>query len=40
MPDIDPAEWTKPADVAALIAWLVSPAQTVMSGALIPVGWT
>jgi len=40
MPDADPAEWTKPADVAALIAWLVSPAQTVMSGALIPVGWT
>ena len=34
------AEWTKPADVAALIAWLVSPAQTVVSGALIPVGWT
>ena len=40
MPDADPAEWTKPADVAALIAWLVSPAQTVVSGALIPVGWT
>jgi NAD(P)-dependent dehydrogenase (short-subunit alcohol dehydrogenase family) len=40
MPDSDPAGWTKPADVAALIAWLVSPAQTVVSGALIPVGWT
>jgi NAD(P)-dependent dehydrogenase (short-subunit alcohol dehydrogenase family) len=40
MPHVDPAKWTKPADIAAVIAWLVSPAQTVTSGALIPVGWT
>src|SRR4051812_11885083 len=40
MPDADHSKWTKPADIAALIAWLVSPAQTMMSGALIPVGWS
>jgi NAD(P)-dependent dehydrogenase (short-subunit alcohol dehydrogenase family) len=40
MPHVDPAKWTKPADIAAVIAWLVSPAQTATSGALIPVGWT
>jgi NAD(P)-dependent dehydrogenase (short-subunit alcohol dehydrogenase family) len=40
MPHVDPGKWTKPADIAAVIAWLVSPAQTVTSGALIPVGWT
>jgi len=40
MPDVDHRKWTKPADIAATIAWLVSPAQTVTSGALIPVGWT
>ena len=40
MPDGDPGKWTQPAEIAALIAWLVSPAQTVVSGALIPVGWS
>jgi len=40
MLDADHRRWTKPADIAAVIAWLVSPAQTVTSGALIPVGWT
>jgi NAD(P)-dependent dehydrogenase (short-subunit alcohol dehydrogenase family) len=40
MPAVDHRRWTKPADIAATIAWLVSPAQTVTSGALIPVGWT
>jgi NAD(P)-dependent dehydrogenase (short-subunit alcohol dehydrogenase family) len=40
MPDADHRKWTTPADVAAVIAWLVSPAQAVTSGALIPVGWT
>jgi len=40
MPHADFAKWTKPADVASVIAWLVSPAQKVTSGALIPVGWT
>jgi NAD(P)-dependent dehydrogenase (short-subunit alcohol dehydrogenase family) len=40
MPHADPDKWTKPADIAAVIAWLVSPTQSVTSGALIPVGWT
>jgi len=40
MPAVDHRRWTKPADIAAAIGWLVSPAQTVTSGALIPVGWT
>ena len=40
MPHADHGKWTKPADIAAVIAWLVSPAQLVTSGALIPVGWT
>jgi NAD(P)-dependent dehydrogenase (short-subunit alcohol dehydrogenase family) len=40
MPHADPRKWTSPADIAAVISWLVSPAQTVTSGALIPVGWT
>jgi NAD(P)-dependent dehydrogenase (short-subunit alcohol dehydrogenase family) len=40
MPDADHRRWTRPADIAAVIAWLVSPAQTVTSGALVPVGWT
>jgi NAD(P)-dependent dehydrogenase (short-subunit alcohol dehydrogenase family) len=40
MPEVDPRRWTRPADIAAVIAWLVSPTQTVTSGALIPVGWT
>jgi NAD(P)-dependent dehydrogenase (short-subunit alcohol dehydrogenase family) len=40
MPEVDYKRWTRPADIAAVIAWLVSPAQTVTSGALIPVGWT
>jgi NAD(P)-dependent dehydrogenase (short-subunit alcohol dehydrogenase family) len=40
MPHADPGKWTKPAEIAAVIGWLVSPAQTVTSGALIPVGWT
>jgi NAD(P)-dependent dehydrogenase (short-subunit alcohol dehydrogenase family) len=40
MPYAIHTKWTKPAEIAALIAWLVSPAQTVVSGALVPVGWT
>ena len=40
MPDVDTASGRSPPTIAALIAWLVSPAQTVVSGALIPVGWT
>jgi len=40
MPAVDHRRWTKPADIAAVITWLVSPAQSVTSGALIPVGWT
>jgi NAD(P)-dependent dehydrogenase (short-subunit alcohol dehydrogenase family) len=40
MPHADHAKWTKPGEIAALIGWLVSPAQTVVSGSLIPVGWT
>lgn len=40
MPSADHTKWAKPNDVAALIAWLISPAQTIVSGALIPVGWT
>ena len=40
MPMADHRKWTTPAEIAATIAWLVSPAQTATSGALIPVGWT
>jgi NAD(P)-dependent dehydrogenase (short-subunit alcohol dehydrogenase family) len=37
MPSADPARWPKPAEIAAAIAWLVSPANAVTSGALVPV---
>ncbi len=37
MPGADHARWPKPAEVAATIAWLVSPANAVTSGALVPV---
>ena len=40
MPHADHRKWTNPTDIASVIAWLVSPAQTVTSGALVPVGWT
>jgi NAD(P)-dependent dehydrogenase (short-subunit alcohol dehydrogenase family) len=37
MPAADHARWPKPAEIAATIAWLASPQQTLTSGALIPV---
>ena len=37
MPRADHARWPKPAEIAATIAWLVSPANTLTSGALVPV---
>lgn len=37
MPKADHARWPKPAEVAAAIAWLVSPANQLTSGALVPV---
>jgi NAD(P)-dependent dehydrogenase (short-subunit alcohol dehydrogenase family) len=37
MPTADHARWPKPAEIAATIAWLLSAANTVTSGALVPV---
>ena len=37
MPAADHARWPKPADIAAAIAWLISPANALTSGALVPV---
>jgi NAD(P)-dependent dehydrogenase (short-subunit alcohol dehydrogenase family) len=37
MPKADYARWPQPAEIAAAIAWLVSPANSVTSGALVPV---
>ncbi len=37
MPGADHARWPKPAEIAAAIAWLVSPENAVTSGALVPV---
>ena len=37
MPEADHARWPKPHEVASAILWLVSPANTLTSGALVPV---
>jgi NAD(P)-dependent dehydrogenase (short-subunit alcohol dehydrogenase family) len=37
MPGADHARWPRPAEIAATIAWLVSPANALTSGALVPV---
>jgi NAD(P)-dependent dehydrogenase (short-subunit alcohol dehydrogenase family) len=37
MPAADHARWPKPAEIAAALAWLISPANVVTSGALVPV---
>lgn len=37
MPDADPAAWVAPADLAAVILFLASPASRAMTGALVPV---
>jgi NAD(P)-dependent dehydrogenase (short-subunit alcohol dehydrogenase family) len=37
MPGADQARWPKPAEIAAALAWLISPANAVTSGALVPV---
>ncbi|HVY40710.1 MAG TPA: SDR family NAD(P)-dependent oxidoreductase [Polyangia bacterium] len=37
MPDADRAGWTPPEAIAETIAWLASPANTTVTGALIPV---
>jgi NAD(P)-dependent dehydrogenase (short-subunit alcohol dehydrogenase family) len=37
MPTADQARWPKPAEVAAAILWLISPANTLTSGALVPI---
>ena len=37
MPDADPAKWVAPADLAAVILFIASPASRAMTGALVPV---
>lgn len=37
MPAADHARWPKPAEISAAIAWLISPANALTSGALVPV---
>ena len=37
MPRAERARWPQPAEIAATIGWLVSPANTLTSGALVPV---
>jgi NAD(P)-dependent dehydrogenase (short-subunit alcohol dehydrogenase family) len=37
MPTADHDRWPKPSEIATAIAWLVSPANSVTSGALVPV---
>ncbi|MFN5082215.1 SDR family NAD(P)-dependent oxidoreductase [Brevundimonas sp.] len=37
MPDADPSRWVAPADLAAVILFLASPASRAMTGALVPV---
>jgi NAD(P)-dependent dehydrogenase (short-subunit alcohol dehydrogenase family) len=37
MPAADHARWPKPAEIAAALAWLISPANVLTSGALVPV---
>jgi NAD(P)-dependent dehydrogenase (short-subunit alcohol dehydrogenase family) len=37
MPKADHTRWPKPHEIAAAIAWLISPANTLTSGALVPV---
>lgn len=37
MPDVDPARWVGPADLAAVILFLASPESRAMTGALVPV---
>jgi NAD(P)-dependent dehydrogenase (short-subunit alcohol dehydrogenase family) len=37
MPAADHARWPKPAEIAAALTWLISPANVLTSGALVPV---
>jgi NAD(P)-dependent dehydrogenase (short-subunit alcohol dehydrogenase family) len=37
MPEADAARWRKPTEIAATVAWLISPLNTATSGGLIPV---
>lgn len=37
MPDVDPAKWVQPSDLAAVMLFLASPASRAVTGALIPV---
>jgi NAD(P)-dependent dehydrogenase (short-subunit alcohol dehydrogenase family) len=37
MPDADRSAWTPPEAIARVIAWLLSPASSPLSGAYLPV---
>lgn len=37
MPDADTSRWSKPADIARTLLWLVSPSNAVVTGAILPV---
>jgi NAD(P)-dependent dehydrogenase (short-subunit alcohol dehydrogenase family) len=37
MPDADRSRWAVPADIAEAVLWLISPANTTVTGSIVPV---